>query len=55
MSVAVKPGRLLGQEARLIIGFFVLFCKIVSQKFPALGTIVDNSETLPLQNVLNFY
>lgn len=47
------------QEARLIIVFVVivvvLFCRIVSQMFPVLDTIVDNSESLPLQNVLNFY
>lgn len=55
MSVAVKPGRLQGQGARLIFGFFFLFWKIVSQVLPALGTIVANSESLPLQNVFNFY
>ena len=32
-----------------------VFWKVVSQIFPALGTIVTNSGSLPLQSVFNFY
>ena len=32
-----------------------VFGQIVSQMFPALGTIVANSGNLPLQNVFSFY
>lgn len=47
MSVAVKLGKISRAGSQINLWVFV-FWKIVSQMFPALSTIVTNSEWLPL-------